>query len=734
MQLGQAVLPRAEEVAGPAQAQVLLGYFEAVVYVRHGRKPLLRLGVFRVRDEDAVALVPAAADAPAQLVELAQAEALGVLDYHQRRVRDVDADLYDRRGDEHVCLAGGEAGHYLLAGLGLHLPVDALYAQAGQGAAELKRVLLGGDELLHRLGVGLYGRADDEDLPALAGEPGDEAVEPFAVRARDREGVHPLPAGRELVYERDVEVAVDDKREGARYGRRAHDQHMGPLALGLERGALRHAEAVLLVGDDEAQALELHALAYERVGADGERGLAGGEGGAGLALGLRAHGAGELDYLYPEGREKAAERGVMLLRQQLGRGHEGALEGVFRREPYQGRGDERLARADVALHKAVHEPARAHILRAVGDCAQLRARRREGQGGGEGGEIAPLEGDAGLRLALAADKREGADQREELLEHQPLPREGQGVRAAREVDVLVGIARRAQPVPPRRLRGQGLRHVQADAVEHLAHGPAYVALVYPAREPVDGHDAAREAAGLVLGLYYRVGEGEAPAEELRFAVEDIALAPAELLPEPALVEDVDEQRARGVRDAEAQKFLPAAEPAQLRLRHHHGAHAGRLALAEVRDGLYDAAVLVGAREEAQKLPGPVYAEAGEGLRLGLAYALEIAHVYVRIEQAPTAFPAHRPAGARLSYARGDRYVKAQKAPHGGYLRKPRGARLRHARRRGNPQNRDRGSEAGRYARPRQLPRGAHHVISRGGRTRPRGSPPPQRSRQARRRL
>ena len=42
----------------------------------------------------------AAADAAAQLVQLRQAEPLGVLDHHQRRVRHVDADLDDRRRDQ----------------------------------------------------------------------------------------------------------------------------------------------------------------------------------------------------------------------------------------------------------------------------------------------------------------------------------------------------------------------------------------------------------------------------------------------------------------------------------------------------------------------------------------------------------------------------------------------------------------------------------------------------------
>ena len=65
----------------------------------------LRQLLLRPRDEQAVRLLGAAADAAAQLVQLREPEAVGLLDDHHRRVRDVDADLDHRRRDEHVELA-----------------------------------------------------------------------------------------------------------------------------------------------------------------------------------------------------------------------------------------------------------------------------------------------------------------------------------------------------------------------------------------------------------------------------------------------------------------------------------------------------------------------------------------------------------------------------------------------------------------------------------------------------
>ena len=91
-----------------AQLEVALGELEAVGRLDERLEARLRrVGqlLLRPRDEQAVRLLGAAADAAAQLVELGEPEAVGLLDDHDRRVRDVDADLDHRRRDEHVELA-----------------------------------------------------------------------------------------------------------------------------------------------------------------------------------------------------------------------------------------------------------------------------------------------------------------------------------------------------------------------------------------------------------------------------------------------------------------------------------------------------------------------------------------------------------------------------------------------------------------------------------------------------
>ena len=66
----------------------------------------------------------AAAHSPAELVQLRQPESLGVLDDHHRGVRHIDADLDDRRRDEHVHVAAREGRHHAILLVGLQAPVQ----------------------------------------------------------------------------------------------------------------------------------------------------------------------------------------------------------------------------------------------------------------------------------------------------------------------------------------------------------------------------------------------------------------------------------------------------------------------------------------------------------------------------------------------------------------------------------------------------------------------------------
>src|SRR4051794_20366404 len=89
-ELGLAGLAGAEDLAGAAQAQILLGDAEAVIGLAHQSEPRSRgFAEHIAAQQQADAVLVAAADPAAQLVQLGEAEAIGMLDDHQSRIGNV---------------------------------------------------------------------------------------------------------------------------------------------------------------------------------------------------------------------------------------------------------------------------------------------------------------------------------------------------------------------------------------------------------------------------------------------------------------------------------------------------------------------------------------------------------------------------------------------------------------------------------------------------------------------
>ena len=70
----------------------------------------------------------------------------------------------------------------------------------------------------------------------------------------------------------------------------------------------------------------------------------------------------EQTHLYGKSFEEAGDRGMMLLREDLRRGHQRALETVIQRDEHAQQADQRFPTAHIALHQAVHLVATAHVL------------------------------------------------------------------------------------------------------------------------------------------------------------------------------------------------------------------------------------------------------------------------------------------------------------------------------------------------------------------------------------
>ena len=131
-------MPRAEEFARTANQQILPRDLEPIAVLVDHLEP--RFGHFRHRlleQQYAHALIGAAPDAAAQLVQLRQAETLRMLDHHHGRVGDVDANFDNRRRDQHIHLSAHEGRHGCRLLVRLHAPVQQPHRQFGESGGQL---------------------------------------------------------------------------------------------------------------------------------------------------------------------------------------------------------------------------------------------------------------------------------------------------------------------------------------------------------------------------------------------------------------------------------------------------------------------------------------------------------------------------------------------------------------------------------------------------------------------
>ena len=133
-----------------------------------------------------------------------------------------------------------------------------------------------------------------------------------------------------------------------------------------------HAEAVLLVDDRERQILVRHRLLKQRVCADHERDR---------AVGQPAQSAGSCASLDRAGEQRGRngaeprQRAVMLLGQHLCRRHQRRLSARLDRAEHGQHGDQRLARANVALQQPEHPAWSSEVPFDLGERHRLRGRR-----------------------------------------------------------------------------------------------------------------------------------------------------------------------------------------------------------------------------------------------------------------------------------------------------------------------------------------------------------------------
>ena len=160
-----------------------------------------------------------------------------------------------------------------------------------------------------------------------------------------------LATARELAQARLVEVAVLAQRERPRDRRRGHVQHVRRVpgrALAAERGALAHAEAVLLVDDGDRERIEADRVLDQGMGADDERAGAVREVRERLRAPRRRRRAGQQRERDRLGAEQPLDRREVLLGERLGRGHQGPLKALLDGPQQRVHRHDGLARPDLA--------------------------------------------------------------------------------------------------------------------------------------------------------------------------------------------------------------------------------------------------------------------------------------------------------------------------------------------------------------------------------------------------
>ena len=613
-QVGAAALGLPEQTALAAHLEVDLGEREAA-RVAHQRVEALaplrrRLGR---AVEEAVRLLVAAADPAAQLVQLGEAEAVGVLDDHHGGVRDVDADLDHGRRHEHVDAAGGELGHHALAIRSGHLPVRAGHAHLGERSrGEPRRLLLRGARL--DLRVLLDERAHHVRLPPRLDLLDDPAVAVLALGLGDHARLDLLAAGRQLVDDAEVEVAERRERERARNRRGRHVEHVRhrPLALG-ELGALGDAEAMLLVDDEHAQIGELRV--QQRVRADRDQGLPGGDArAAGPAL-LLGHVTGQVGDLDPKRLEQALGAAQVLEREHLGRRHQRALAALLDGADERGERDDGLARADIALEQPLHRLLRIEVAVDRVERTLLRARERERKRLAEtrrqlAGRAERDRAAAIIGLAAMAQQREL--QQQELLVGQAATRGLERVAGARLMPRLERVAAQRQAMAQPQFDGHRIGDAVDQVVERLADEAAQHARRDLARRVVHGDQAGAERGplGVVEHLVAAHRQLRAARADLERAARHQPRARLEGSRQVPLVEPGERQLARVVAQAGLQDAQATTPRGPLRDRADPADHGDLLLAAEnrLRDRLLRRQVLEAKRQLVDQVAARLDAE------------------------------------------------------------------------------------------------------------------------------
>ena len=417
---------------------------------------------------------------------------VGVLHNQRVHVRHVYAGFDYRGADEHLHPPLGHVLHDAAELLLVHFPVRHGDGRAVEQLGDLQRRAL---YVVHSVVQVIH-------LPAAV-ELLAHSVLQNAPVVLHYYGLHGHPVLRRLLYSGHVPYAGEGHVQRPRYGRGGEREHVHLTAHLLDMFLVRHAEALLLVHDEQPEVFELHVLlqqpvcAYHKVAAAAlqifQR-LADLRGRAEAAEDLYLHGIAE----------KALHRCLIVLLGEHGGRHEYCrLHPVEDALHYGAEGHLRLAVAHVAAEQPVHGDGLFHVPLYLLHASQLVRRllkaeallklRLPGRIGREG--VALLLGPLGIEL------------------YQPVRELLRGGLGARFRALPVRAAHFRQSDGPVLARADVFAHkveLRRRDIQRVRPGVAdfHIVLLHP----VHGHpDDAGEAADAVVFVHHEVAHGEVRA-------------------------------------------------------------------------------------------------------------------------------------------------------------------------------------------------------------------------------
>ena len=311
---------------------------------------------------------------------------------------------------------------------------------------------------------------------------------------------------------------------------------MNILALAAQGRPLAHAEAVLLVGNDQPQIGKPGGIRQQGVGANDQARFP--LGNALPAEGFFLGGQGTGQQLYPDAqrRKQLPQRGKVLLRQNFRRGHQGTLAAVANGQECRCCGHHGLAAAHVSLDQPVHGNAQGHIPADVLNGPLLGTGQGKGQGGEKGRQVRIGIGRRPAGLPGPAQLGQPGGEHEKFLEDHPPLGHGRFLHGFRGVDGGIGPFGGKNVLCLQDLRGQDLLRRVADG-QGLGHGLDQGRIGQSRRQGVQGQNAPGQHRGRLRGLEHRRSHAVAGIIPGNAAEKDVLFSHGQLIGGEFLVEE-----------------------------------------------------------------------------------------------------------------------------------------------------------------------------------------------------